>query len=277
MRIIKSYLHIIGVFLIALCLLQIPPSVQGDVVLDSLNATSNGSHAFGDIIMGGTLIYMVFSIPPDVDYVINSFTMKGNCINTCPATIHASLYLADTLPQTRIADLGTIQMFGFANYTFIPPNPVILSKIQQNYAIVLSSSGGGSWYDTAFIPTGIFSFIEYGWYQSGVYIHLGSCIFSLDASPYTILDAPNLISPPHRTHTTNTIPTFFWTAVDDAEVYQFMLYLEDRSFVFRQQRLGTAYTPTTPIAANQYVWRVRAKGEINKWGKWSRRYTLFVE
>jgi hypothetical protein len=90
--------------------------------------------------------------------------------------------------------------------------------------------------------------------------------------------APTLLSPAHRAHTTNTLPTFTWSTVNNAQSYRFFIYNDDRSFAFKQRTFVTNYTMTTALPRQKLQWRVRTQSATtNLWGLWSNRFTLFVD
>lgn len=95
-----------------------------------------------------------------------------------------------------------------------------------------------------------------------------------------VATAPNLLLPSHRSHTIDTTPTFSWTVVANAQSYRLMVYLEDRSFVYKKRVFDTTYTLTNAEALMpaKYLWRVRTQDITCKtWTTWSKRYTLFVD
>jgi hypothetical protein len=92
--------------------------------------------------------------------------------------------------------------------------------------------------------------------------------------------APNLISPAHRAHLTDTTPKFTWSSVNNAQSYRLMVYLEDRSFEYKKRVFTATYTLTSAeaLTPNQYLWRVRTQDETcSTWSLWSKRNTLFIE
>jgi hypothetical protein len=95
-----------------------------------------------------------------------------------------------------------------------------------------------------------------------------------------VATAPNLISPIHRAHTTDTTPTFKWSSVSGATSYRVMVYLEDRSFEYKKRVFVTNYTLTAGEALTpaKYLWRVRTQDtKCATWTTWSTRNTLFVD
>jgi hypothetical protein len=117
----------------------------------------------------------------------------------------------------------------------------------------------------------------------GAYVHPGvsyrgaAYVFTLNTRP----SPPTLLAPPHRLHTTTTLPTFTWSQVNGTDIYRLWVYSKNRTYIFKTRTFGetaTSYTMTTPLTPNHYLWRTRARNSINQlWSLWSLRYTLFVE
>jgi hypothetical protein len=90
--------------------------------------------------------------------------------------------------------------------------------------------------------------------------------------------APDLISPAHRAHISDTTPTYSWSFVPGAQSYRIMIYLEDRSFEFKKRVFGMSYTMTEPLVPHTYLWRVRTQDfGCGTWSAWSRRNAIFVD
>jgi hypothetical protein len=92
--------------------------------------------------------------------------------------------------------------------------------------------------------------------------------------------APNLVSPAHRAHVTDTTPAFSWSNSSGATSYRLMIYTADRSFEYKKRTFNTSYTLTAgeALAVGTYQWRVRTQDTIcTTWTTWSKRNTLFVD
>jgi subtilisin-like proprotein convertase family protein len=89
---------------------------------------------------------------------------------------------------------------------------------------------------------------------------------------------PTLIAPTHRAHLTDTTPSFDWSNVPNAQSYRLMVYLEDRSFVFKKRVFVSNYTLVEPLVRTQYLWRTRTQdATCSLWSSWSKRNTLFID
>jgi murein DD-endopeptidase MepM/ murein hydrolase activator NlpD len=87
---------------------------------------------------------------------------------------------------------------------------------------------------------------------------------------------PTLISPSHRSHTTDTSPTFTWAPVSGATAYRIRIY-QDTGFDQRSLVTGTTnYTPAF-LSPGKYTWRVRTKNSAGVWGDYGGRFTLFID
>jgi hypothetical protein len=92
--------------------------------------------------------------------------------------------------------------------------------------------------------------------------------------------APSLISPSHRSHTTDTTPQFTWSFIANTQSYRVMVYSDDRSFEYKKRVFTTGYTLTTneALPKGKYQWRVRTQDNTcSTWSAWSGRNTLFVD
>jgi hypothetical protein len=89
---------------------------------------------------------------------------------------------------------------------------------------------------------------------------------------------PNLIDPDHRTHTTDRNPIFRWSSVNNVQSYRFMIYLQDRSYVYKERLFTNTYFLPITLQRNTYQWRVRTQEKTcHTWSAWSQRNTLFID
>src|SRR5262249_53355811 len=92
---------------------------------------------------------------------------------------------------------------------------------------------------------------------------------------------PNLVSPAHRTHMTDTTPSFTWSNVNGEDAYRIMIYTADNSFIYKKVVTTPNYTlPSTNALARgvSYQWRVRTRdANCGTWTGWSKRNTLFID
>ena len=96
-------------------------------------------------------------------------------------------------------------------------------------------------------------------------------------------DTVSGLDPTNESSTTDTTPTFSWTAVAGAAKYEIQIAdsaadLEINPTVDDKNVSGTSYTPTTALTNQQtYHWRVRAVNGEGQVGNWSTVYSLLVE
>lgn len=94
-------------------------------------------------------------------------------------------------------------------------------------------------------------------------------------------ERPVPLTPQHRSHTTDTTPTFSWTGITNANNYRVFIFDDPdplgRTVDIRQNSGGpTMLTLSTPLPTKRLFWRVR--GRQNRiWSLWSIRFTLFVD
>jgi hypothetical protein len=94
-------------------------------------------------------------------------------------------------------------------------------------------------------------------------------------------ERPIPLTPAHRTHTTDTTPTFSWTSITDANNYRVFLFDDkvaaNRTIDIRQNSGGPTFlTVSTPLPTKRLFWRVRGR-QNRVWSLWSVRSTLFVD
>ncbi|MCI0710215.1 MAG: hypothetical protein L0154_08635 [Chloroflexi bacterium] len=94
-------------------------------------------------------------------------------------------------------------------------------------------------------------------------------------------ERPVPLMPAHRSHTTDTTPTFSWMGITDANNYRVFIFDDanpaTRTVDIRQNSGGpTSLTPTTPLPTTRLFWRVRGR-QNRVWSLWSIRFTLFVD
>jgi PKD repeat protein len=96
---------------------------------------------------------------------------------------------------------------------------------------------------------------------------------------FTILApaAPTLTGP--AATTTDTTPTFTWTASPGASQYDVWAQNQTtgQSQVVRQTVSGTSYTPSSPIPRGQYTVWVRAANNAGAFGAWSAGYNFLLD
>lgn len=92
--------------------------------------------------------------------------------------------------------------------------------------------------------------------------------------------APTPLSPGHRSHTTDTSPTFFWSPVNGAVNYRIMVFDHKlpsvRTVDIRQNTPNTFIVLSNPLQPDRYFWRMRARAQ-GTWSRWSIRFTLWVD
>jgi hypothetical protein len=102
-------------------------------------------------------------------------------------------------------------------------------------------------------------------------------------APINHTSRPVLTAPTHRSHSTDTTPTFSWTNADPEPLsFRIMIYREDRSFNFKNRVFTTNYTlnSTEALATGRFLWRVRTQydsPEGSCWTSWSTRRTIFID
>ena len=94
-------------------------------------------------------------------------------------------------------------------------------------------------------------------------------------------ERPVPLTPQHRSHIIDTMPTFSWTGITNANNYRVFVFDDSdplgRTVDIRQNSGGlTMLTLSTPLPTGRLFWRVR--GRQNRiWSLWSIRFTLFVD
>lgn len=85
-------------------------------------------------------------------------------------------------------------------------------------------------------------------------------------------DAPTLMTPENGSILNNYTPTFVWSDVSDAAMYELEV---DDSDAFDSPEIdqtnltNSTYTPTNSLSDGTYYWRVRAKDSAENWSDWS--------
>jgi uncharacterized protein (TIGR02145 family) len=85
-------------------------------------------------------------------------------------------------------------------------------------------------------------------------------------------NAPTLVSPSDASTTNNSIPSFDWSDVSGAVVYELIV---DNSSGFGSPEIDQTnltvsnYTATSSLADGTYYWKVRCKDNVGNWGGWS--------
>jgi len=99
----------------------------------------------------------------------------------------------------------------------------------------------------------------------------------------TAPSAPSLISPANGSVTNDTTPTFSWNAATDpdGDTLTYRLQVDDNKN-FNNNEIdittsATSYTPSSPLSADVYYWRVRATDEHNLSGDYSSTRTLTID
>lgn len=90
------------------------------------------------------------------------------------------------------------------------------------------------------------------------------------AARFTIATTPTLLTP--LTPTFDTTPTFTWTAVPSADLYDLWVrnVTTGQDQVIRQPALTElTYTPTTPLPEGSYLWWVRGISNAGPAGNWA--------
>lgn len=91
--------------------------------------------------------------------------------------------------------------------------------------------------------------------------------------------APTPLSPPHRSQTDDSFPSFTWTSVSGAVNYRIMVFdhkhASERTVDLRENSLVPSIQLSTPLEPDRYFWRVRARAN-GVWSLWSIRFTLWV-
>ncbi|MEO8612913.1 MAG: hypothetical protein ABI690_33780 [Chloroflexota bacterium] len=88
---------------------------------------------------------------------------------------------------------------------------------------------------------------------------------------------PTPISPVSGSSTTNTQPTFTWSAVSGITYYEVQLDIVDPPIgIYSGFNVGATFKPPAPLLYTKYYWRVRSVDDFNIPSPWSATQILFV-
>jgi PKD repeat protein len=149
----------------------------------------------------------------------------------------------------------------------------------NSYTVPSNSGGGGG--GAAAVPAASISGLPVGSYQAWVQAYSGTVALGSWSSTlkFSILPPapPTLTGPPAVT--TNTTPTFTWTASTGAVTYD--IWVDNQTTgqtpFLRQTVTTTSFTPTTALPRGQYAYWVRAANKNGTYGNWSAGYKFLID
>jgi hypothetical protein len=259
-------------------LMPVPPA-HGAMVLSNLDSVGTTGSIIDD---RREALRVWFRVPEgDLGYHFPSVTVRLRCLNVsddCRAMVSIGSDTIGTLHQGVTVPAQTTQTYTVSNGIRVDPNTTghIDIKLRDEEDTL-------EWLYASNAPTGILPYLYSG-------ICLPSCVpitehFAFELYGNTAhFPTPTLITPAHRTHTTNTTPTFTWwdSGYSTVQTARLVIYTEDRSFEFKQVVTGgiEAYTlnSSQALIPGKYLWRVRYRHDPSfYWGDFSSRNTLFID